>query len=445
MTKVQGQRKAPRKPSEPTTSKVSKPTKKAAPPKPKPSEIKTKGSVKSSKQNSSSSSTFSNDNLAQAKNVRFSTSVASTPIPPSPQTLQKKQLGQYRSPVSYVPRLTRNQAKSQSQVISKTRTPTTVDAKEVEIENLRALNAQLLRRLKSLEEDLKNTKESYELLSASQQPTLLPSPSITPEPVPVIPTPTYVTNPIPGPSYVEDPITTRPRLLVCGDSMVRGFSDILQHLLPRYLVQCLTYPGAGLSTVLNAIPSQTADFTKRDIVFLLAGSNDIPNLSPKILETELQRLSGLCASTNVVFSSIPFMFNLEKHNTNVFATNLQILKLSSVYNFFYFECNFYLSRKMFTSHGLHLNLAGKQAYCEKLSSALSVVHLSQRSFLLPILVDPEPNMNNSSDEQLILDISCPYDPLLEVTNPDESRGNTVLENIDDSSFFLTNLQVFPNL
>ncbi|KAL1447139.1 hypothetical protein WDU94_013894 [Cyamophila willieti] len=308
-----------------------------------------------------------------------------------------------------------------TKIKTKARTSTSTTDHQEEIEHLRTLNAQLIQKLKTLEEDLRNTKARNDLLSASlDQPDVPKQPTVSPSPTPASNPPALtIVSPVPGPSHAPD---SKPRLLVCGDSMVRGFSDILQPLLPQYQVQSMAYPGATLTTVLKAIPSQTVDFTKRDIVFVLAGSNNIPHLTPETLDKELQLLSGICKSASVVFSSIPYKFHLPKHNTNIFATNQYLLKLSAFYKYQYFECNFYLSRSMYTRHGLHFNLTGKQAYCEKLSSALSVINLSSRTFLLPIIVDSEPN------QQSILDISCP-----------------TLENIDDSSFFLTNLQVFPNL
>lgn len=442
------------------------------------------------KQNETSLST-------KTKGVRFSTSVASTPlvqsarITPSQQVSQTTQSPSTGRVTRYQRKILSAQSKASCTVTTKTLpvdskktkplNSRTADASNLsdhskEIEHLRALNSELLQRLKSLEDDLKNTKAICELLSSSQN--ALPMQSAVPhspapirtttlttvtspvpdisyivtQPVPTssvrsseIPTTsTNVTDPVPGPSNVPDS-NAKPRLLVCGDSMVRGFGKILQALLPQHLVQCLTSPGASLSIVLKTIPSISADFTKTDIVFVLAGSNDIPNLSLKMLDTELQLLRNLCNSTNVVLSSIPYQYNMEKHNTNVFATNQNLLRLSSVYKYRYFECNFYLSRKMFTRHGLHLNEAGKEAYCERLSCALSVINLSSRSFLMPISLDPESNSNlNLSDQPQILDVTCPYDPQFDVSNP-ESRGNTVLDHIDDSSFFLTNLQIFPNL
>ncbi|KAI5708874.1 hypothetical protein M8J76_005134 [Diaphorina citri] len=170
-----------------------------------------------------------------------------------------------------------------------------------EIDALKQLNADLIQRLKSIEEELKSTKQLCdELLANSSAPApVLSVPELNlehehtpPEPSPALP-----------PPDTHDHDTRNPYLLVCGDSMTRDFGEILQRLLPHYSVLSHTLPGASLSSVLNDLPSLAKNFNKKDIVFVLAGTNDVPLLSPDRLEHEFQRLSTLAQSTNLIFSS----------------------------------------------------------------------------------------------------------------------------------------------
>ncbi|KAI5701150.1 hypothetical protein M8J76_012781 [Diaphorina citri] len=308
----------------------------------------------------------------------------------------------------------------------------TADKKEIEL--LRKLNTELVHRLKAIEDELKATKEKVnQLMMSSQTPPSSTSQDLHhPKPSTssafIIPSPMNVitSEPIIDPS---NPVS--PRLLVCGDSMTRGFGDILQQLLPQYLIQCLTYPGATLSAVLKSIPTCAADFNKRDIVLIMAGSNDIPNLSPHTFDNELTRLTNICKSTNVIFSSVPYKFHAPKHNTNIFASNQHILKQSSVFKYLYFECNFYLSRRMYTRHGLHFNALGKQTFCEKFSYVLSFINLSTHSFLLPTLKDPKPNSTN-----------CHYNSVqtcLNDSQTDDTQSEFAESSANSSTFFLENL------
>ncbi|KAI5738086.1 hypothetical protein M8J77_002858 [Diaphorina citri] len=184
---------------------------------------------------------------------------------------------------------------------SKIPLPTPTSSKMAkEIDALKQLNADLIQRLKSIEEELKSTKQLCdELLANSSAPApVLSVPELNlehehtpPEPSPALP-----------PPDTHDHDTRNPYLLVCGDSMTRDFGEILQRLLPHYSVLSHTLPGASLSSVLNDLPSLAKNFNKKDIVFVLAGTNDVPLLSPDRLEHEFQRLSTLAQSTNLIFS-----------------------------------------------------------------------------------------------------------------------------------------------
>lgn len=234
--------------------------------------------------------------------------------------------------------------------------------------------------------------------------------------------------------------------------MVRDFGLILQQLLPEYSVHCVTHPGAPLSFVIKDIKDmRTEKLNKHDIVFIMAGTNNIPNLTPADMKKEFLVLSTICQSTNLVFSSIPYKYNVKEQNCNIFSTNQFILKSSYVHNFFYFECNYFLSRQMYTKHGLHLNISGKKSYCVNLSLALLSINgrisNSNRGFLLPNIVNQPSssrvnlcNNNNNNDEVLLIDISCPPN---NIYFSDESipglTGDTDSGSNHSSSLFLANV------
>lgn len=309
-------------------------------------------------------------------------------------------------------------------------TPVSSDSKQKqEIELLKKLNSELLQRLKSVEDELQNTKQ---LLSLS--PHTERSPSV-PESTPPVHTPTDTipvpptTSPTSTPPVYTRTIHCEPQLLVYGDSMVRGFGEILQELLPEYSVHCYTSPGAPISFAIKNLPQHAGTLTKEDVVFILAGSNNVPHLTPVCMEKEFQELRNLCHSTNVVFSSVPFKFHDKKPNGNIFASNQFILSRSRAYKFYYFECNYFLSRSMYTGHGLHFNLSGKKFYCEQLATALlslSCNTTTSYGFLLP----NHPNLG--SNVGLIIDITCPLlqDTVFDLTD------SLLSEN---SSFFLEQL------
>lgn len=307
-----------------------------------------------------------------------------------------------------------------------------------EIDLLKKLNLDLLNRVKALEDELKNTKRKCEeLLSTS---TSLHLDSKKPEYENKI-TDSIVRNPPQSclPQLDETfsdntlPVSKKPQLLICGDSMSRNFGSMLQELLPEFSVQCSTFPGSPFAFVVKDLGQHTRNFTKRDIVFIFAGSNDIPNLTPKGLEEEFKNLQSVCLKTNVVISSIPYKFHDLQHNCNIFASNQFILSRSHVYTFFFFECNYFLSRNMYTKNGFHLNDMGKKCYGENLHKALLAIKCTKRQFLLPNLkvVSSSPA---EVDGRLLSDITCPYldeISLLECINM--SSGDTMRHLFDGSS------------
>lgn len=213
---------------------------------------------------------------------------------------------------------------------------------------------------------------------------------------------------------------TKPRLMIYGDSMTRDFGRILQELFPQYTVQCSTSPGGCFSFAIRNIKQETKNFTKQDIIFILAGTNDIPLLTPYLIDGELKRLHYLCKITNVVISSVPYKYHDKSLNSNIFVSNQHLLKSCHVYNFHFFECNFFLSRNMYTKHGLHFNLTGKSAFCKTLYSALSSIKLSRNGdFLMPNLVGLKTGENPAPT--LILDVSCP--DLLDLSGPLTDNGS----------------------
>ncbi|XP_026687231.1 uncharacterized protein LOC113471941 [Diaphorina citri] len=307
-----------------------------------------------------------------------------------------------------------------------------------EMNLLKELNSQLLQRIKALEEELKTTKATCEelILSTLEKPgegtrdqMVLEESSSSSE------QDQHNLQDHQFPSY-DDSSPCRRRLLICGDSMTRNFGPILKSLLPDYSVECLTFPGASLSFAIKDLGQLTKNFTKNDIIFILAGSNDVPLLTLQQIEKEFQYLRNRSQETNIIISSIPFKFHKTKHNSNIFATNQSLLSLSVKYNFFYFECNFFLSRRMYTRHGLHFNKFGKNTYCTNLSRCLPSLNVTINRFLLPNPVSaPEVIIMDGVDDGLITDITCPYlnnDSILNLSNNRSTQPD--ISTLSDETF-----------
>uniref|UniRef100_A0A8D8QRV3 Uncharacterized protein n=1 Tax=Cacopsylla melanoneura TaxID=428564 RepID=A0A8D8QRV3_9HEMI len=159
------------------------------------------------------------------------------------------------------------------------------------------------------------------------------------------------------------------RLLVVGDSMSRDIGSALQTLLPDFLVTCCTHPGSTFAQIIQNLSSLTSSFNKRDFVFIQGGTNDVPYFYPSLISELLESIRDVCNRTEVIVSAVPYMYHREGKdwNSNIFATNLTLLRMSSTFKFHLFNCNHSLSRTMYTKHGLHLNHRGKLRLSEILT------------------------------------------------------------------------------
>uniref|UniRef100_A0A8D8TSZ6 Uncharacterized protein n=1 Tax=Cacopsylla melanoneura TaxID=428564 RepID=A0A8D8TSZ6_9HEMI len=140
------------------------------------------------------------------------------------------------------------------------------------------------------------------------------------------------------------------------------------------------------------------------------------------------------------------MFHSRQFNQNIFATNQYILSRCNVFHFSYFECNFFLSREMFTRHGLHLHSSGKLVFCEKLSNVILSSHRTPafHGFILPDLPSRQSDFSElcNNTDILLTDISCPllsdtmYDiPLIDITDHTPETRAESPNSTNSISFF----------
>jgi len=67
----------------------------------------------------------------------------------------------------------------------------------------------------------------------------------------------------------------RHRLLVIGDSHIRGLSEISNCLDGSFSVLGITKPNADTETITSPIHLKTGKVTKEDLIIFLGGTNDI--------------------------------------------------------------------------------------------------------------------------------------------------------------------------
>lgn len=175
------------------------------------------------------------------------------------------------------------------------------------------------------------------------------------------------------PITVQNNSTTaaKKKLLILSDSHGRNFQSFLQDKLPAFNVFTFFKPGAQLSDVIKDLGPLTANFTKQDFVFILGGTNNFPNNNLNIPNT-LKKIVKSINHTNLIFSTIPYRYDTPSLNNSIYYINDILFDvISDKQNCYLFDLNFYLERKDYTAHRLHIRKEAKNILCNKLINIIN--------------------------------------------------------------------------
>lgn len=158
------------------------------------------------------------------------------------------------------------------------------------------------------------------------------------------------------------------KVLLLSDSHGRGLSDILRGKLSNPNVLGFVKPNGTVLDVLEQ--SLTVDhFSKNDVILVMTGSNNVPRRCNE-LTIALQSFLERTNKTSVVVMGVPSRHDCPTLNSKINICNTEIKHLVSGYGHATFVSPHSLGRRLFTSHGLHLNKRGKHALCDLFVNAI---------------------------------------------------------------------------
>lgn len=158
------------------------------------------------------------------------------------------------------------------------------------------------------------------------------------------------------------------RIFIFSDSHGRDLGSILRlnYVHPNCQVFTMIKPNARFADVVSSIPDLCRDANKNDVIFVIAGSNNLPNLGPDLnVELYLGCLQPLTLVSNVVICSIPTRYDNPNLYRNINRANSFLKKQTTDHIGKFFECDQFLRRSFFTRHGLHMNKRGKRIFALK--------------------------------------------------------------------------------
>jgi hypothetical protein len=163
----------------------------------------------------------------------------------------------------------------------------------------------------------------------------------------------------------------RRKKVILHDSHTRGIAAELQHKLEKkFSVQGVVKPGADLSSILNLRTKDTNDLTS-DAVVVWEGTRDVSKNETNVSLSHVQNFVKKHNNPNVLLMELPDRYDLNVNScvhveNKVFNSKLR--KYMQPFNHAsVMEVNY--NRSHYASHGLHLNISGKEYSVTQFQSA----------------------------------------------------------------------------
>lgn len=223
------------------------------------------------------------------------------------------------------------------------------------------------------------------------------------------------------------------RIFIFSDSHGRDLSAVLRnnYVHPECHVSSLLKPNARFADVVGSIPDMCKDADKNDIIFLLAGTN---NLSSPNLEAELSLgcLVPLASKTNIIVCSIPFRFDDPQLSTSLTRANLFLKNTSTNQVGKFLECNTFLHRSCFTRHGLHMNRRGKRIFALKCA-----LFIDEHFCNAPAIIHSGGSIVNQGEVQLLDESTFVIHSRADVNNAPSGSTSSRSLQLEQSLFTFT--------
>ena len=163
------------------------------------------------------------------------------------------------------------------------------------------------------------------------------------------------------------------KVMIVGDSHARGCAAEVKHLLSSdFEVFGSINPEAGMKTIKDTASVKVQQLTKKDVVVLWGGSNDIARNNSLVGLKHIIEFLIEANHTNVILMTAPHRYDLITNscvNKEVEVFNKKLHK--KVEKFKKVEISDLVNeRSCYTRHGQHLNSAGKDSMLNRIAAYL---------------------------------------------------------------------------
>jgi hypothetical protein len=126
------------------------------------------------------------------------------------------------------------------------------------------------------------------------------------------------------------------KIIRCGDSHAKKYATEINHILGKNS-EVIGYvkPGAKLQNITNNINPEMHKLTKRDVIVIWGGTNDIARNESKDGLTHLTKFVSQMKHTNILLVNVPIRYDLSITsciNEEVIKFNRKMAKMFKVYD-----------------------------------------------------------------------------------------------------------------
>ena len=178
------------------------------------------------------------------------------------------------------------------------------------------------------------------------------------------------------------PSCSRNKVLIIGDSHVRGLSEkIRNHLNIPFIVSGITKPNADTKSITSTSHFAAENLTEKDLLIFYGGTRDISRNETSIRLKALKAFAHRTIHTNVLLLEAPHRHDLPPFpcvNTEFIRFNKRLHSLATTFNHVK-VISIPLDRRFHTNHGLHLNKQGKEWVPSNFVKEIPNLHLPDYS------------------------------------------------------------------
>ena len=183
------------------------------------------------------------------------------------------------------------------------------------------------------------------------------------------------------------------------DSHARGCAQEVQHNRRCcFEVHEFVKPGANAQMIVNTSTKTMGKLTKKDVVVVWGGTRDVgKNETDKGLR-QIRNFVENHKQTNVIVMSVPYRHDLESSSCVNHEVKVYNRKLKNNLKLFDNTCVLEVDTdcELYTRHGLHMNLKGKERIARKIAEAIKA--MINKKMSVPIRMKHKEDLGRENKE-----------------------------------------------